>query len=196
MCLIPLWWYFDYNAKSRHGTFVDTGSSVDITFKSALDQLLIESNRQRSLHRTHHSSILQETWSSPRVSSFCPLQLARYPTGFVHMINFLIVDHPNAYNIILRRPFLATTKAVISMHYLTMRIPIVGEIITIKVDQQSDRGCYSVTSKASYQIATNIFLKGYPVSTRPLISLSKRAFAKRQRVACKKVQRSTYSQQQ
>ena len=53
------------------------------------------------------------------------------------MIDFLIVDHPSAYNIILGRPFLATTKAAISMHYLAIKIPTAGEIIIIKGDQQS-----------------------------------------------------------
>lgn len=43
-------------------TLVDTGSSVDVIFKSVLDQLLIES--PRITHMTRHLSVLQETWSS------------------------------------------------------------------------------------------------------------------------------------
>ena len=110
------------------------------------------------------------------------------------MIDFLIVDHPGAYNIILGRPFLATTKATISMNYLAMKIPTAEKIITIKGDQQSARGCYSVASKMSYQIATNMLLEGYPVRTRPLASIFQRALARRQRAARKKAQRSTNSQ--
>lgn len=59
-------------------TLVDTSSSVDIIFKSTLDQLLIES--PRITYMTRHLSVLQETWSSWRLLSLYPLPLARYPT--------------------------------------------------------------------------------------------------------------------
>ena len=124
-----------------------------------------------------------------------PVTIGKVPHRMVHMIDFLTVDHPGAYNIILRRLFL-TTNATIFIYYLAMKIPTVKEIITIKRDQQSARGCYFVTLKASYQIAANIFLEGYSASIRPPINLSKKALARRRRVARKKAQRSTNSQQQ
>lgn len=43
-----------------------------------------------------------------------------------HTFNFFIIDHQGAYNIILRRPFIATTKAMISKHYLAMKILTIG----------------------------------------------------------------------
>ena len=51
------------------------------------------------------------------------------------MIDFLIVDRPGAYNIILGRPFLVATKAVVFMHNLAIKVPAVQEVITIKGDQ-------------------------------------------------------------
>ncbi|XP_024043205.1 uncharacterized protein LOC127899388 [Citrus sinensis] len=173
-------------------TLVDTGSSVDIIFKSALDQLLIESPKI-TLCATPLIGFAGDM-VIPKGIITLPVTLGKVPHRIVHMIDFLIVDHPDAYNIILGRPFLAITKAAISMHYLAMKIPTAGEIITIKGDQQSARGCYSVASKVSYQIATNMFLEGYPVSTRPFTSLSKRALARCRRVARKKAQRSMNSQ--
>ncbi|XP_052292006.1 uncharacterized protein LOC127900808 [Citrus sinensis] len=165
-------------------TLVDTGSSVDIIFKSALDQLLIESPKITSCA----TPLIGFTGDMviPKGIITLPVTLGNVPHRVVHMIDFLIVDHPGAYNIILGRPFLATTKVAISMHYLAMKIPIAGEVITIKGDQQSARGCYSVASKVSYQITTNMFPEGYPVSTRPFTSLSKRTLARRRRVARKK----------
>ena len=123
-----------------------------------------------------------------------PVTIGKVPYRVVHMIDFLIFDHHSAYNIILGRPFLTIFKMVIFKNYLAMNIPIAGEIITIKGDQQLAQGCYFVASKASYQIATNMFLEGYPISTRPFTSLSKRALARRRRAARKKAQRSTNSQ--
>ncbi|XP_024038303.1 uncharacterized protein LOC112097350 [Citrus clementina] len=175
------------------GTLVDTSSSVDIIFKSALDQLLIEPRITPC-----DTPLVGFTGDMVIPKSIITLfvTIGKVPYRVVHMIDFLIVDNPDAYNIILGRLFLATTKVVIFMHYLATKIPTAGKIIIIKGDQQSARGCYSVASKASYQIATNMFLERYPVSTRPLISLSKRALARRRRVARKKAQRSTNSQHQ
>lgn len=99
--------------------------------------------------------------------------LGMVPHRVGHMIDFFIVDHRGTCNIILGRPFLARTKKAISMHYLAMEIPTVGEVITIKRDQRLAGGCYYVFSKASYQIATNVPLKGYPIDIKPPISLSK-----------------------
>lgn len=53
-----------------------------------------------------------------------------------------LVSHRGACNIILGRLFLDTTKKAISMHYLAMKIPSVGEVITIKGDQRLAGGCY------------------------------------------------------
>ena len=97
-------------------TLVDTGSSVDIIFKSALDQLLIESPKitpcATPLIGFAGDMVI------PKGIITLPVTLGKVPHRVVHMIDFLIVDHPGAYNIILGRQFLATTKAAISMHYL------------------------------------------------------------------------------
>ena len=98
-------------------TLVDTGNSVDIIFKSALDQLLIKSPRITPCN----TPLIGFTGDMviPKGIITLPVTIGEVPHWVVHMIDFLIVDHPGAYNIILGRPFLATTKAAISMHYLS-----------------------------------------------------------------------------
>ena len=49
---------------------------------------------------------------------------------------FNIIDTRLAYNGVIRRPILWETNAVISIRYLTMKIPIPGQVITIKGDQK------------------------------------------------------------
>ena len=109
---------------------MDTGSSVDIIFKSVLDQLLIK------LPKITPCDTLLVGFAGnmviPKGIITLPVTIGKAPHRLVHMIDFLIVDHPSAYNIILGRPFLATTKVAISMHYLAMKISTAGEIITIK----------------------------------------------------------------
>ena len=102
------------------------------------------------------------------------------------MIDFLIVDHPGAYNIILGRPFLVATKAMVSIHYLTMKVPAAQEVISIKGYQQSAYGCYSVASKVTYQITSDPPVKGYPSDSQPTPYPSKRALTRQGRVVLKK----------
>lgn len=52
------------------------------------------------------------------------------------MLDFLLMDHPTACNITIDMQFLIKTKAVISIHYLAMKVLIVKDVITIKEDQQ------------------------------------------------------------
>ena len=113
-------------------TLVDTSSSVDIIFKSALDQLLIESPKI-TLYVTPLIGFAGYM-VIPKGIITLSVTLGKVPHRIVHMIDFLFVDHSGAYNIILGRPFLIATKAVVSMHYLTMKVPAAQEVITIKGD--------------------------------------------------------------
>lgn len=61
-----------------------------------------------------------------------PITLGKIPYHNIYMIDFLILDQLGAYNIILGRPFLATTKAIMSMYYLAIKIPIVNEVSLLK----------------------------------------------------------------
>lgn len=52
------------------------------------------------------------------------------PHQVTKVVNFLIVDRPSAYNVIIKRPTLNKMKAVTSTYYLLMCFPIeeVGEV--------------------------------------------------------------------
>ena len=108
-------------------SLVDIGSSVDIIFKSALDQLLIELPKI-ALYATPLIGFVGDM-IIPKGIITLSVTLGKAPHRVVHMINFLIVDHPDAYNIILGRPFLVATKVVVSMHYLAMKLPAAHEVI-------------------------------------------------------------------
>ncbi|XP_042515376.1 uncharacterized protein LOC122089749 [Macadamia integrifolia] len=58
------------------------------------------------------------------------------------MANFLVIDIPSAYNVILGRPSLNNLKAVVSTYHLKMKFPTergIGEYIG---DQLESRRCY------------------------------------------------------
>ena len=102
-------------------TLVDTDSSVDIIFKNALDQLLIESPKITP-YTTPLIGFVEDMVILKGIITL-PVTLGMVPHRVVHIIDFLIVDHRVPTNNILGRSFLVATKAMVSMHYLAMKVP-------------------------------------------------------------------------
>lgn len=102
-------------------------------FKDALDQLTLESIELIS-YNTPLVCFTSEIFIPSRIVTL-PISLDKSTYKFIYMVNFLVVDNPRAYNIILGRLFIITTRAIVSMHYLAMKISASKFIITIKEDQ-------------------------------------------------------------
>ena len=65
-----------------------------------------------------------------------------YPTQNTMEIDFLIVDYPSTYNIILGRPVLNKLRATTSTYYLKMKFPTTHNVGEIRGDQVLARECY------------------------------------------------------
>ena len=65
-----------------------------------------------------------------------------YPAQVTKEINFLIVDCPSTYNIILGRPILNRLRAVTSTYHLKVKFPIAYGVGEIRGDQVLARECY------------------------------------------------------
>ena len=65
-----------------------------------------------------------------------------YPAQVTKEIDFLIVDCPSTYNIILGRPALNRLRAVTSTYYLKVKFPIAYRVGEIRGDQVLARECY------------------------------------------------------
>ena len=68
-----------------------------------------------------------------------------YPTQVTKEIDFLIVDYPLTYNVILRRPALNRLRAVMSTYHLTVKFPTTYGVEEIRGDQVLARECYQAT---------------------------------------------------
>ena len=68
-----------------------------------------------------------------------------YPAQITKEINFLIVDYPSTYNIILGRPALNRIRAVTSKYYLKVKFPTAHEVREIRGDQVLTRESYQAT---------------------------------------------------
>ena len=67
-----------------------------------------------------------------------------YPAQVTKEIDFLIVNCPLTYNIILGRPTLNRLRVAVSTYYLKVRFPITYGVGEIRGDQVLARECYQV----------------------------------------------------
>ena len=63
-------------------------------------------------------------------------------------VEFIVMDLPMAYNVILGRPNLNATKAVISTHYLKVKFSTGNGVGKIYADQATAQVCFIQAAKA------------------------------------------------
>ena len=80
----------------------------------------------------------------PRVIITLTVIARTYPTQVTKEIDFLIVDCPSTYNIILGKPALNRLKVVTSTYHLKVKFPTAHRVGEIKGDQVLARECYQV----------------------------------------------------
>ena len=73
-------------------------------------------------------------------------------------VEYIVINTPFAYNLLLGRPFLNRLGAVASIAHMKMKLPSTeGKMITIKVDQKMARKCYESSLKnrrGTYTVTT------------------------------------------
>ena len=80
----------------------------------------------------------------PRGITTLTVTAGSYPLQVTNQHNFLIVDSPSSYNVIIGRPMLNRWKATISTYCLKVKFPTEHGIGEIKEDQVLARECYHV----------------------------------------------------
>ena len=68
------------------------------------------------------------------------------------MADFLIIDQPSAFNVVLGRPSLRELKAITSIYHLLMKFPMRHGVGKVKGDQQEVRQCYHQAVKAASKL--------------------------------------------
>ena len=106
----------DYN---MHWVLVDNGSSADIMYYPAFQQMRIDRER---LSPTNAPLIgFGGTKVFPLVAITLTVTAGDYPQQIIKEVMFLVVDCSSAYNAILGRPTLNSWKAVTSTYHLMIK---------------------------------------------------------------------------
>ncbi|CAL8088175.1 unnamed protein product [Prunus armeniaca] len=125
---------------------IDTGSSVNVIFTDVFRGLGIADsivNRQITPLLSFSGDLVQ-----PVDSISMPIDFGVAPRKTMTYNQFLIVDCPTAYNVIIGRTALTRVKAHLSPHMLLMKFPTRNGTGIIRGDPLSARTCYATTLKS------------------------------------------------
>ncbi|KAL0284792.1 UNVERIFIED_CONTAM: hypothetical protein Sradi_7188600 [Sesamum radiatum] len=101
--------------------FIDSGSSADILFGEAYDQMQLGDVSLEKVNTSLYG--LAGEVVHPRGMVSLPLTMGRGTARKTYLLKFLVVDVPSAYNVILGRPTLNTFQAVISTYPHEDQVP-------------------------------------------------------------------------
>ena len=73
------------------------------------------------------------------------VSFGKSPTKVTTMVNFIVVDQPSSYNVVLGRPTLYALKATTSIYHYTLKFPTEVGIGVVRGEQKEARECYEIT---------------------------------------------------
>ncbi|GAV65732.1 hypothetical protein CFOL_v3_09246, partial [Cephalotus follicularis] len=148
---------------------IDNGSSADILYKHAFDQLRIPAD-QRRLVKTPLVGFAGET-IHPLGSINLSVVAGTAPRQTQVEMTFLVVDTPSPYNAIIGRPGLNLLEAIVSTRHLLMKFPTRFGVGEVRGDQEVARRCYKITisdkGKGKVLSIANVELRGDVEPERP-----------------------------
>ncbi|GAV80367.1 hypothetical protein CFOL_v3_23828 [Cephalotus follicularis] len=119
---------------------IDSGSSADILYKNAFDQLRILADQLKPV-KTPLVGFTGEM-IHPLGSINLPVVAGTAPRQTQVEMTFLVVDTPSPYNTIMGRPSLNLLEAIVSTRHLLVKFPTRFGVGEVSGDQQAARQCY------------------------------------------------------
>lgn len=74
------------------------------------------------------------------------------PFEKVMILDFVVVEENNPYQMILGQPFMRVSQCVVSTHYLVLKYRVNGVVGVIKGDQRITRSYYTTAANETLQI--------------------------------------------
>ncbi|KAL0403998.1 UNVERIFIED_CONTAM: hypothetical protein Sradi_2040600 [Sesamum radiatum] len=110
--------------------FIDSGSSADILFGKAYDQMQLGHVPLEAVDTSLYGFAREVVHPSSMIS--LPLTLGTSPIRKTCLLKFLVVDIPSAYNV----------RAIISTYHMKVKFPVVGGVGETQTDILQAHKCY------------------------------------------------------
>ncbi|KAL0446118.1 UNVERIFIED_CONTAM: hypothetical protein Slati_1739700 [Sesamum latifolium] len=120
--------------------FIDSGSSADILFGDAYDQMQLGDKPQEEVNTSLYGFAGEVV--HPRGLISLPLTLGTGSTRRTCILKFLVVDVPSAYNVILGRPTLNAFQAIIFIYHMKIKFSTPGGVGEVQRDPLQLQRCY------------------------------------------------------
>ncbi|XP_023877885.1 uncharacterized protein LOC111990332 [Quercus suber] len=128
-----------------HQVLIDNGSSVDILYYPAFQQVRID--RERLILTNAPLVGFGGTRVFPLGAVTLSVILGDYPQQITKDVTFLVVDCLSAYNAIIGRPTLNSWKAVTSTYHLMIKFPMEYGVRELRGNQVAEHECYVAMMK-------------------------------------------------
>ncbi|XP_075659025.1 uncharacterized protein LOC142628875 [Castanea sativa] len=125
---------------------IDNGSSTDIIYLPALQQLKLDLGRLRPFDSPIVSFSGDRVY--PKGIVTLTVTVGTYPKQLTCQLDFLVVDCPSSYNMIIGRPTLNRWKSATSTYCLKVKFPIENGVGEVKRDKILARECYQIVLAA------------------------------------------------
>ena len=119
---------------------VDNGSFVDIIYLPTFQQLKLDPKRLRPFESPLINFSGDKVY--PRGIVTLTVTVGTQPRQLTCQLDFLVVDCPSSYNIIIGRPTLNRWKAAMSTYCLKVKFPTDNGVSEVKGDQILAKECY------------------------------------------------------
>jgi BarA-like signal transduction histidine kinase len=141
---------------STRRVLIDNGSSADIVYLTAFQQMKIDKDQLQPIE----TPLVGFASTSIYLLGVTSLQITAgtYPKQATKKVDFLVVDCPSAYNVIIGRPTLNRLRAVTLTYHLLVRFPTENGIGEMKGDQAMARECY-LTSVSTEQVHQTLIVE-------------------------------------
>ena len=137
----------DYN---KHQVLVDNGSSADILYYPAFQQMMID--RERLIPTNAPLVGFGGSRVFPLGAVTLSVIVGDYPQQIIKDVTFLVVDCSFVYNTILGRPTLNSWKVVTSTYHLMIKFPTDYGVGKLHGSQMAVRECYVAMMEIEDQV--------------------------------------------
>ena len=121
---------------------LDNGSFADIIYLSTFQQLKLDPGRLRPFDSPLVSFSGDRVY--PKGIVTLTVIVGTHPRQLTRQLDFLVVDCPSLYNVIIERPILNRWKVDTSTYCLKVKFPKENDVGKVKGDQALARECYQV----------------------------------------------------